>query len=229
MLSLPEELLLLALHDEKGTVLFNASTALPYGLSGTILLELLFQNRIVLKGKNLVCADTTPLGDSILDETLSLIASSRKIRNVKYWIPAVLNKVTHIRERITESLVQKGILKREGRRILGLFPYNRYPMQNPACEYEIRSRIRNVVLFDHPAKEREVALISLIKVCGLVNELFTKDERKQATARIKELSKDEVIGKMVSEVVAQMTAAISAAVTASTAAAAAAAAAAAHS
>jgi len=219
MLSLSEELLLLALHDEKGSVLFNSSTSLPYGLVGTGLLELLFQNRIVLKEKNIECINQTPVGDPILDEMLKLIVSSTKIRNVKYWIPKIQSKVKHIRERLTDSLVQKGILRREGHKILGVFPSSRYPTQNPSSEFEIRNRIRNVVLFDHPPKEREIALISLIKVCGLINEVFEKNERKKARQRIKELSKDEVIGKMVSEVVAQMTAAISASVTASAAAA----------
>jgi len=222
MLSLSEELLLLALHDEKGTVLFNSSTALPFGLVGTSLLELLFQNRIVLKEKNIECVDHTPVGDPILDETMTLITSSGKVRNVKYWIPKIQSKVKKIKERLTDGLVQKGILKREGHKILGLFPSDRFPTQNAASEFEIRNRIRNVVLFDHPPKEREIALISLIKVCGLMNELFQKDERKKAKQRIKELSKDEVIGKMVSEVVAQMTAAITASIAASTAAAAAA-------
>ena len=39
MLTLPEELLLLGLHDKKGTVVSSASMALPYGLAGAVLLE----------------------------------------------------------------------------------------------------------------------------------------------------------------------------------------------
>ncbi len=39
-LNLAEELLLLALNEEKGTVVFAASTALPYGLAGALLIEL---------------------------------------------------------------------------------------------------------------------------------------------------------------------------------------------
>ena len=39
MLNLLEELLLLALDDEKGKIISSSSLALPYGLSGAILLE----------------------------------------------------------------------------------------------------------------------------------------------------------------------------------------------
>jgi Golgi phosphoprotein 3 len=222
ILSLSEELLLLALHDEKGSVIFSSSTALPYGLVGTTFLELLFKKRIELREKKLKCLDSTPLGNPILDEVLALISSSKKVRTVKYWITKIDSRVKRIRQRITDDLVHKGTLRREKYKVLGLFPAQRFPTQSTGIEFEIRNRIRNVVLFDHKPSEREVALISLVKVCGLVNEVFEREERKQAKARIKELSKDEVVGKMVSEVVAQMTVAINSAITASTAASAAA-------
>ena len=67
---------------------------------------------------------------------------------------------------------------------------------SPSCK--IRHRIRNIVLHAHPADEANVALISLTKACGLVNEVFSRDERKAATRKIKELSESEQFGKAVS-------------------------------
>lgn len=43
---LAEELMLLALNDEKGYVLFAASSALPYGLMGAVLMELVLQGKL---------------------------------------------------------------------------------------------------------------------------------------------------------------------------------------
>jgi len=41
-----EELLLLALDDEKGKIIFSSSSALPYGLRGALLLELALVKKI---------------------------------------------------------------------------------------------------------------------------------------------------------------------------------------
>jgi len=46
MLNLMEELLLLALDDEKGKIIFSSSSALPYGLRGALLLELALVKKI---------------------------------------------------------------------------------------------------------------------------------------------------------------------------------------
>ncbi len=55
-LNLAEELLLLAMHEEKGTVLLRAATALPYGLAGALVIELVEAGLLRLDGKNLVAA-----------------------------------------------------------------------------------------------------------------------------------------------------------------------------
>jgi|GEM_PF-4255314 len=46
MLNLAEELLLLALQDEKGTVLASAAGSLSYGLAGALLMELALRSRL---------------------------------------------------------------------------------------------------------------------------------------------------------------------------------------
>ena len=46
MLNLMEELLLLALDDEKGKIIFSSSSALPYGLRGALLFELALVKKI---------------------------------------------------------------------------------------------------------------------------------------------------------------------------------------
>lgn len=49
MLLLAEQLMLLALHDEKDSIIFSASTALPFGLTGAIILDLFFRGKVIQK------------------------------------------------------------------------------------------------------------------------------------------------------------------------------------
>ena len=48
MLTLTEELLLLAIHDEKGTIIFASTGSIPYGLGATLLLDLAEKKAIEL-------------------------------------------------------------------------------------------------------------------------------------------------------------------------------------
>ncbi|MCG8604912.1 GPP34 family phosphoprotein [bacterium] len=213
MLSLAEQLMLLALHDEKGSVL---TSAMHLGLAGAIVLDLLFKKKVELQGGRIEILDDRPTGDSSLDHTLELIRQSKRARSPKYWVSKIPNKVRDLDVRVADQLVRKEIVRREGRRILWVFNIDRYPTANAAPESEIRHRIRNVVLHDHAAEDEEIALISLMKACGLVNEVFARPERRAARRKIKEVTEGEAVGQAVSAVVTEMTVAITTAVTAAT-------------
>jgi len=216
MLSLAEKLMLLALHDEKGSVVFSASSALQYGLAGALILDLFFQNKITLAEKNIRVIDATPTNDPLLDQVLALIHSSEKQKDSKHWIYKIDRKVKGIKNQITDALVQKEILRREEHRLLWVFHYKRYPTRNISPEQEIRQRIHHIVLMNHSPDETDRALISLMKACSLINEVFPKEQRKQAKKRIKEIAEDEKIGEAVSAIVAEITAAVTIAVIAAT-------------
>ena len=49
-LMLPEHLLLLALRDDKGSVVQSSAMALPYGLAGALVMELSMRHRVSLSG-----------------------------------------------------------------------------------------------------------------------------------------------------------------------------------
>lgn len=153
MLSLAEKLMLLALQDEKGSVVFSASSALQYGLAGALVLELFFRKKITLAEKNIRVIDATPTGDPLLDQVLELISGLEKQKDPKHWIYKIDRKVKGIKNQITDALVQKEILRREEHRLLWVFHYSRYPTRNISPEQEIRQRIQNIVLMNHPPDE----------------------------------------------------------------------------
>jgi hypothetical protein len=86
MLTLAEELLLLALDDESGSVEPAASGSLQYGLAGALLVELVIAGRLRLEGGGLVVADGSPTGDAVLDEVIGRISRSGRPRDAEYWV-----------------------------------------------------------------------------------------------------------------------------------------------
>lgn len=208
MLNLAEELLLLALQDEKGTVLASAADSLPYGLAGALLMELALRSRIQFDQKNLAAVDLTTIGDDLLDEALEIIGQSKRNRNPQYWVTSLSTRIKNLQGRLQDRLVQKGILKHEEHRVLGIFRTQRYPAEDTAVEQSIKDRLRSTVFAGAPLEPHFAALISLVSACGLIDEIFSREERKRARQRIKEITQRELIGKAVSETVAGVQAAV---------------------
>jgi hypothetical protein len=217
-LNLAEELLLLGMHDEKGTVVLAAGTALPYGLGGALLMELMLEGRLDLTGKEVTGVDPSPLGDDILDEALANIQQSKRNRKPQYWVERFCG-VKNPKDRLLERLVTKGILRREEHRILWVIPTQRYPTEEEEPELEVRARVRAAVLAGETPEPRTALLLSLVDACDLVGEIWSKEERKQARKRIKEIVASEPIGQAVSDTVTMILAAVIASSTAATAAA----------
>lgn len=201
-LSLTEELLLLSLNDEKGTVVFAASTGLPFGLAGAVLMELAVREKIKVDGKKLVVIDSGNTGDAILDECLGLLRGALKPRTVQSWISKLGDRKS-IRRGYLDRLVEKRILRREEHRVLWVFPATRFPTSNPLEELEVRRRLRNAALTATAPDLQTLLLVSLVQACDLFGELFPdRDERKKAKKRFAALAREEVFGKAVAEQIA---------------------------
>ena len=216
-LTLPEKVLLLAFHDQKGTVIFNASHALPHGLAGAALMELTFRECLSVVNKNIVVADDRETGDPLLDDVLRLIRESARPRSPKYWVARIYMKFSDIKKRVARQLVEKGILRDDEQRFLHFFATHRYPMIDNRHETLVRQQLHAVVLNNAPADAETMALLSLVKACGLVEEVFAKPERRLAKQRIRMLISDDPIGDAVTESVqAAVVATVTGAITANT-------------
>ncbi len=199
MLSFAEELLLLALNDEKGVIIDK--TSVKYGLIGAVLMDLALRNRIDTDPENLMIVDTTPTGDAILDEVLTKIAQSSTDKTIRYWIVNLSYDSKAIEEKLLNRLIQKGILKKKEQKILWVFSLRRYPVQDKKEEKEVKTRLREVIFSDMIPDPRDIVLTSLIKACYLTNEIFSDKEINVVRERIEQIAKMDLIGQAVSKVI----------------------------
>ncbi|MEM8532152.1 MAG: GPP34 family phosphoprotein [Chloroflexota bacterium] len=218
MLTLAEQLLLLSLHDEKGSVFASASRALPYGLAGATILDLYFQERITFEDTHIHVVDQTPVGNALLDEVLALLDNTTTIHNVKYWIKHMQRKIKGITDRIAEGLVAKHILAKEEYEFLWVINYQRYPTRDGRPAEELCHTLRAIIVDDQPPTEAEMSLLSLMKACGVLYEIISRDERKMTKQKVTMIieGEGEVVGTAVSAIVREVNAAIAAAIMAST-------------
>jgi golgi phosphoprotein 3 len=79
MLTIYEDLYLLALDEEKGNLFSFARKSFAYPLAGAILAELALSGKLGVGEKlRIVLSDATPIGDPILNDALEQIRVSEK-------------------------------------------------------------------------------------------------------------------------------------------------------
>ena len=143
-LLLHQELLLLVLNDRKGT--FQGSFFL-YGMAGAMLSELLLQERIAAvedKTQTISIISSESTGDPILDELLTKISSSNRVKGMRDWVYEAA-KLPNLQHRVARQLVEKGILNYDEKKVLWLFTQKTYPELNGSYEDAIRSQMSDVM------------------------------------------------------------------------------------
>jgi Golgi phosphoprotein 3 len=195
LLSLAEEILLLALDDEKGSFVPLPRDALEFALTSAALMDLALQGRIDSDLDQLVLVDATPLGDDILDPLLAAIARSDETYNAKRWISVVARDAEPIRERALERLVQRGILERKEQKLLWVLGQRRYPVVDATESREVKLRILEIVLSDEIPDLRDVVIIALADACQLFDSILSPRELRAARPRIAQVVKMDLIGQ----------------------------------
>lgn len=186
-LFLPEQLLLLALNDERGTM---QGQSFELGAAGAVLAELLLAGRIVLdqatKKHPVNVADRSSLADPILDEVLARIRTAKRPSPLATWVQRIAG-TRRLRHRIADRLRYRGILgKREGRLLL-VFSRQLYPTMNPAPERELVARLRQAVLTEEAVEPRTAIMIALARQLDLLRYVLSKTELKARKKRLQQL------------------------------------------
>ena len=219
-LPLHEEVLLLALRDEKGTIV--SGTHYRFAIGGALLAELLLQNRVAIehegkKKKFLRVIDRKPIGEPILDECLRKVVEAKKRGQLRNWVSrfANLKKLNH---RVAAQLCRKGILRADEDKVLWIFTRKIYPEIDSRPEREILKRLESAVFTEtRNVSPRTIALLALANASRILHANFEKKRLKERKKRIEQVVNGDATGKATKEAIEAMQAAVAAAVAASAA------------
>ncbi|WP_156753300.1 GOLPH3/VPS74 family protein [Actinokineospora pegani] len=166
-----EDLMMLLLDDETGTP--AAAGTLPYTLGGAVLVELALLGRVEadegktgLAGPKVRAVGDGPLPDPLLQAAHDKIA--RKPRGVQ---SVLLDIGADLWSAVTDRLVERGIIRREHKRVLGLFKVNALPAQDTGHEAELRRAVRAVLVDGASPDTRTAAVIGLLSASGALPAL----------------------------------------------------------
>lgn len=197
-LFLHEEILLLALHDEKGTIGMGSTYAFAVG--GALLAELFVHRRIEITGtgkqRYVQLLDPTPIGEHLLDESLSRIAAARRRGTLATWVSRFAGS-RHLRDRLADGLCRRGILRAEEKDVLLFFKRRTYPALDPEPEHELVQRLWEAIFTDADVDARTIVLLSLASRARLLSMAFDKSSLKARRERIEALVEQEELGDAV--------------------------------
>jgi len=218
-LHLHEQLMLLALRDEKGTLESRASMY-GYALGGAILSELTLGGNIQIasdKKKMVDLVDRTMLGEPVLDECLDLVASAKRRRQASSWVGRFA-RLKKLRHRVAEGLCRRGILQDSEDKVLLFFSRKIYPTINPEPERQLIESLRKAVFGESETVKPESAIVvSLANATGLLAIHFDKKKLKERKRRLEQIANGDLAGAATREAVQAAQQAAMAAVIAATA------------
>jgi hypothetical protein len=207
---LVEDLLLLLMDDQTGTP--ASAGTLPYALGGAVLVELALLGRVDttgsggITGEKVIAVEGEPLDDPLLRQAYEKIAE--KPRGVQTLLLQIGGSLFND---VVDRLVAHGLVRRESRKVLGLFPMTRLPAADGRREQEVRDRIRAVLVDGAEPDTRTAALTALLSASGALPSLRPQLAwTTPVIKRAKELEQGNWGASAVSTAVARTAAAIAA-------------------
>lgn len=208
-LFLHEQVMLLVLRDEEGTVEFGADYR--HALGGAMLAELLLVERLAVEAEGdkklaRVVSDE-PTGDALLDECLGMVAES-KPRTLEDWVGRFSN-TKDLKHRVARRLCQRGILRADEASVLLIFTRKVYPEIDPAPEQAIIERMRSAIFDEDTEVDPMTAiLISVARGARLLRFVFEDTGLKARRERIEQIVNGELTGQATKQALEAMHAAV---------------------
>lgn len=213
-----EDLLLLLTDDDSGKLTGTASEV-DVALGGAMLIELTLMGRVDVAGPSdsvrkgrLVVRDPSPTDDLLLDELLTKLDKKQGKRPRDVVAP--LGK--KLRRRLYERLVDRGLLRVESGKILGLFPTRRWPAEDTAHEYALRAEIATALQNGMTGNAKLASVIALLRALKVVHKVIDPGVVGLSKRDLKDSAKRIAEGNWASEAVRQAISSMNAAVLAAT-------------
>ena len=225
-LLLAEDLMLLLLDDETGAV---RQTHVRPLLGGAVLADLALAGAVEVEEKRGVwhTAKVHPVDGARPSDAL-LAAAYDEVAAKPRSAQDLVNRIGKpLKDDVTERLVERGLVRREEHRVLGIFPTTRWPAEDVAHEQGVRRRLGDLLVRGLTPDTRTVALVALLSAVDLAHKVVDHEGlsggevRKRGKRLVEQMDDGDWAAKAVRDAVAAITAAAGAAAVAGGAAAAA--------
>ena len=197
MLTLLEEVVLLAVDEESGELTSARECWTEYALAAAVLFDLALAGKIDTDTEEITVIDRGPTGTKLLDHVLAEMAAQPELITMQQWIEELGRRRDDLEGEALRSLTERGILRHEKTKRLWIIDVERFPLVDTGEQKFVKRRLELAVLADDIPAVRDIMLVSLVEACGLLSQVFSEralDLRKQ---RIQTLCNLETISRKV--------------------------------
>ena len=213
MLSMLEEIVLLAADEKTGGLRSTREFATAYALVGAVFFDLALARNIDTDTESIRIVDAKPTGNPTLDRVLADMARRPALTTVKEWIEEMFHRKDDLEGEALHSLIQQGILRHAKSKLLWIIDVERFPLVDNQPQQHVKLRLAQAILSDDIPSTRDIMLVSIAELCGLLNYVLSENELAARRPRIQMLCNMETISRKVTGAIVSLEATLRQAMT----------------
>jgi len=202
MLTMLEEIVLLAVDEQTGHLRSTREFGTAYALVGAVFFDLALARKIDTDTEAIHIVDRTPTGNDTLDRVLAGMERKPQLTTVREWIEEIFLRRDDLEGEALGSLIAQGILCHEKTKRLWIIDVERFPIVNNRPQRYVKSRLAQAILTDDIPDTRDIILVSIAEQCGLLEYVLSDTQLKSRYQRIQMLCNLETISRQVSDAIA---------------------------
>jgi len=180
-----EQVVLLGLEEDSGTL--REPLRVGFAVAAAPLLELTRSGDVVVRDGKLVATATAPPAEPVA-AALAEQMQKRPDASPQAWLLAVREQALSA---AYEGLLGKGLVREEGKRVLGVFGSHCYPVTDPAVPEALRRELAAVLLEGQEPSDGTAALIALLHHAELHAVALPTADATAVAARMAEIAEGQ--------------------------------------
>jgi len=204
MLTMLEEVVLLAVDEMSGGLRSTREFGTAYALVGAVLFDLALAGKIDTDTEDIQIVDRTPTGNATLDHVLDAVARHPHISTVRQWIEEIFQRRRDLEGEALRSLMAQGILRHEKTKRLWIIDVERFPLVNNKPQQHVKMRLAQAILTDIIPDTHDIMLVSIAEACGLLGFVVSDAQLSARRQRIQTLCGLETISRKVTAAIADL-------------------------
>ena len=204
MLTMLEEVVLLAVDERNGGLRSTREFSTAYALVGAVFFDLALARKIDTGTEAIQIIDTTPTGNATLDTVLEHMAKRPDLKTVAAWMEEIFHRRDDLEGEALQSLIARGILRHEKSKLLWIIDVERFPLVNNKPQQHVKVRLAQAILSDDIPETRDIMLVSIAEPCGLLPYVLSEGTIALRRHRIQTLCNLETISRKVSDAIVKL-------------------------
>jgi Golgi phosphoprotein 3 len=197
MLSILEQVVLLALDEQTGKLQSSAGFNTGYALAGAAFFDLALAKKIDTDVDSVQLLDTAETGNAAVDFCLAEMRKHPEKTTVREWIEELMLYGEFLEDAALKHLIERGVLRHETSKLLWVIDVERFPLVDEKPRQGVKLRLVETILSDEIPVPEDVMLVSIAEASGLLNAVLSQQELDGRQDRIRVLCNLEAISRAV--------------------------------